>query len=252
MKYKNISVGIFASGKGTRFREITKGKIPKCMVLLDKKPMVSYIVENLGCLGFKKPILLVGFLQDVVRGYFKDRVSYVVQGKCLGTGHAGKILLDSVKDKNIKYLMIFQGDDSAFYTTKVIRNFINDFLEKKAVLSFMTVELDDPSGYGRVIRNKKGEITEIIEKENLKKEHCKFREINAAGYIFDIDWMRENIKKLTKHMPKGEYYLPDLIKIAIAQGEKVTGYKIPESNWVGVNTKEEYVRACKLMKKRSQ
>lgn len=220
MNFLNMKVGIFASGKGTRFREITKGKVPKCMVLLDGNPMISYVVNNLKTLGFDKPILVIGFLQDIVKEYFKDDVDYVQQNKCLGTGHAAKILLSSIKDKNIKYLLIFQGDDSAFYTKKVIKNFIDDFLRKKAVLSFMTVELRDPSGYGRVIRDEKSEVVEIIEKENLKKEHEKFHEINAAGYIFNIAWMRKNMKKLKKHMPKGEYYLPDLIKLAISQKKK--------------------------------
>lgn len=247
MKYTNIYVGIFASGKGTRFREVVKNKCSKCMVDLGGKPMLSYIVETLDLTGFEKPTIVVGYKQKQIRDFFCDRVQYVVQSKRMGTGHAGKILLKSVKDKNIKYLMIFQGDDSAFYTQKIIRDFIDDFLDKKPVLSFMTVELDDPSGYGRVIRDKKGKITEIVEKENLKAEHNKFNEINAAGYLFDITWMKKNIKKLKKHMPKGEYYLPDLIKLAISQKEKVIGYRIPQSNWVGVNTPEEYKRACEIM-----
>ncbi len=248
MKYTNVCIGILASGKGTRFREVVGDTTSKCMVDLGGKPMLSYIVETLDLIGFEKPTIVVGYKQKQIRDFFCDRVQYVVQSKRMGTGHAGKILLNSVNDKNIKFLMIFQGDDSAFYTTKVIRNFINDFLEKKAVLSFMTVELDDPSGYGRVIRDKNKNVVEIIEKENLKPEHYQYREINAAGYLFDIAWMRKNIKKLKKHMPKGEYYLPDLIKLAISQKKKVIGYKIPQSNWVGVNTPEEYERACKMMK----
>lgn len=248
MNYSNVYVGILASGKGTRFREIIGKHTSKCMVDLDGRPMLGYIVEELKNMGFCKPTIIVGYLQNTIRNYFKDSVKYVEQNKRMGTGHAAKILLSSVRDNNVKYLMIFQGDDSAFYTEEIIKKFIDNFIKEKAVLSFMTVRLKDPSGYGRVIRDDKGEVIEIVEKENLKPEHEKFDEINAAGYIFDIDWMRHNIEKLKKHMPKGEYYLPDLIKIAIVQKKKVIGHKIPSSNWVGVNTPKEYKRACHLMK----
>lgn len=244
-KFSEITTGVFASGKGTRIRAITKNKLPKSMVLLAGKPLLYYTVKTLNDLGFDRPNLLVGYKKEIIKKYFKNKCNYIVQKKYLGTGNAAKIILQNIENK-YKYLLIFQGDDSAFYKKETINKFMSDFLTKKPVISFMVTKSDDET-IGRVATDKYGKIIKVIEKENITPEDLKkYKLVNTAGYLFDIAWMRKNILKLKKHFPKGEYYLPDLIKMAIVQKKEVIGYEIPTLEWYGINTPEQLQKANDL------
>lgn len=241
---KDVAVAILAAGKGTRIREVDPNK-PKVMLELGGRPICSYIVNTLNGMRIN-PYLLIGYMGEQLQSYFGKKCNYIWQRRRLGTGHAAKLVLNGI-DKNYKKVMILQGDDSAFYTKETLTDFVNKFRESGSVCAFMTVKSNDKS-VGRVIRDGNGRIVDIIEKENLKPEHLKFDEINAGGYIFDVSWAKKNITKLKKHMPKGEYYLPDLIKIALEKREKVLGYLLPEGEWFGINTPEQLEDARKILK----
>jgi len=235
---------VLAAGKGTRIREVNKNKT-KVMLTLGARPMCSYILERLKKIGFTKPFIVIGHKSEQIKNYFNNSCNYILQTKRLGTGHAAKVILKNINN-NYQSLMIFMGDDSAFYTEETLNKFILDFLKNKAVISFMVTTSNDKT-VGRVVQDEKGNIVKVIEKEELIPEYYqKYKLVNTAGYLFDISWIRKNINKLEKHIPKGEYYLPDLIKIAIEQNEKVIGFKIPKNEWFGINTPEQYNLANKI------
>jgi len=241
---KDIFVCVFAAGKGTRIREVSNNK-PKLMLLINDKPMCSYIIERLIDIGFQKPNILVGYKAEEIEKYFGKKCAYITQKKRLGTGHAAKTVLKNIPN-NYKHLLVLQGDDSAFYKENTLNKFIHDYLNNNPVNSFMVTESNDLT-VGRVQEDSNGNIVKVVEKEEmLPEDYKKYKLINAAGYLFNINWMRKNISKLKKHMPKGEYYLPDLIKMAILEKKKVIGFKIPNNEWFGVNTPEQLKQANRL------
>ncbi len=151
----------------------------------------------------------------------------------------------------VDQVLVLQGDDSAFYKKETLLNLIKSHRKNKATLTFLTVDLENPGELGRILRNNKGKILGIVEKEVLTPKQAKIKEINAGCYSFAADWLWSNLKKLKKSQTgKGEYILPDLIKLAINQGEKVEALKINKNEWIGVNNQEQLIYANREMKKR--
>ena len=294
---------ILAGGLGTRMAGGRPSPIPKPLIKLSGKPMVSYILETLRNIETEKlrnikigkPILVIGPKLDLFKKEFGDNCQYVIQKEALGTAHAAKLAIDYITNSNIGFrdgkqikmskipkskhklsgrfeylnlkndlglrasdsefknknlVLILQGDDSAFYQSDTLEKFIINHCKEKAILSFLTTKLNDPKEFGRVIRNQKGEVVDIVEKENLSVEQKKIKEINCGGYLMDLAWAEENIKKIRKHYKKGkEYPLPDIIKIGLQQGRRVIAFPIDSSEWFGINSPEQLKEAEKLIKK---
>jgi len=146
--------------------------------------------------------------------------------------------------------LILNGDDSAFYKPESIQKSINKHVGVGNTLTFVTVEVKDPTGLGRIIRNKDGLVVDIVEEKVANKLQKKIKEINAGCYIVKRGWLQKSLKQLKKS-PVGEYYLVDLIKKAVFEGRKVQAYKLNDPDeWFGVNTPEELKRADLLVKDR--
>jgi len=149
--------------------------------------------------------------------------------------------------KDIDTVLVFNGDDSAFYTKDIIQNLIRSHLEKNTALSFLTITVDNPTGLGRVIRDSNDRIAGIVEEKDATSNEKKIKEINPACYIFKVSFLRQYLKKVKKSPISGEYYLTSLIDIAIKNKERlgaVTGGKIL---WRGINTPQELEEAEKLL-----
>jgi len=149
----NIGVVILSAGKGTR---LNCQDTPKVMLEIGGKPIVSYVVEILQNIGFKKEqiILVIGYKAEIIKKYFKENVSYAWQVKQLGTAHA---VLTGIKKlpKNIKQILVLGGDDSAFYITRTLKDFLQSHLGEKATVSLLIGEITNDiqkKQIGRVIK----------------------------------------------------------------------------------------------------
>lgn len=253
--------------------------IPKVLVPLGGKPMISYIIKTLKHLNTRalkqkansqkptavicKPILVVGYKGNLIQKEFGDACEYVWQRKRLGTGHAAKLAISHLQ-LAISYelkansqqpiaksdlVLILQGDDSAFYKPKTLLKFIENHIKNKAVLSFLTTRIFGVKDLGRIVRNERHEVIAVVEKENLTLEQEKIDEINCGGYLANYDWLSKNIKYIKKHLKKGkEYPLPDVIKIALEQKKKVIAYSIPSFEWIGINSPDQLAKAERSLK----
>lgn len=239
-----IGAVILAAGSGTRLNDGKPSEKPKVLYELAGRPMVEYTLDLLDELQISDVVMVVGYKEALVREYFQNRVKYASQTERNGTAHAAKLGAEQL-NQNCDHILIIQGDDSAFYKSETIKEFIEK--AKSYKIGFTTVKLDEPSQYGRVIRDNSGNVEAIVEKESLTQEQKLINEVNAATYFVDRKWFDQNYPKLLPSaVGKGELIMPDFIKLAFEQGEKVLGFEVPVEEWVGVNTPGELERANKL------
>lgn len=239
--FKNLGVVILAAGQGKRLKCIDT---PKVMCPLGGKPIVEYILETLKKSGIpaKNIYLVVGFRKDKVMNFFGDRYNYVAQDEQKGTAHAAYLGMKALPE-DTKDAMVLNGDDSAFYTSKTLGEFVEKHKKSKATLSLLSVEAADPSLYGRVVRHPGGK-TEIIEKEYVTEEQKKIKETSTGAFCFDKDWFLEMFPAMPLLRKLGEYGLPTALAMANEQSKKVQVIKLKNNNeWFGINTPQELEEA---------
>jgi len=239
---KNIAAIILAAGKGKRMKS---DKVNKVVLSLGKKQMILHTVDRFTGLGISPIVVVVGFAKESVIEILEGKVVFAYQARRLGTAHAVSCALKKLPQE-IKTVLVVNGDDSAFYSARTIKNLIETHLKQKAAMSFLTIKLDDPSGLGRVIRNQKGMVVGIVEEKDAAEGEKKIKEINPACYTFEVGFLRKYLKKIKKSPASGEYYLTSLIDIAIKNNEKVTAVEAGKIPWRGINTQKELEQAERL------
>ena len=242
---------ILAAGKGTRLNPPAGGK-DKNKVTLSflNKPLIIYAVELLENLADKVIVVVGAFHKSVRHVLQKYRVEYAYQVKRLGTGHAVKVALKKIiKSEKPELILICYGDHSMFYKKTVIKNLIEEHKKVKAVLTFVTTHYERPNDlvWGRVIRDFNGSIIKIVEQKDATDEEKKVKEVNAGFYCFDYLFLKENMNKLKRSPVSREYYITDMIKIALDQKKKVIGHEVPFNKvGIGINRYEELAESQKI------
>lgn len=242
----DISTVVLAAGKGSRM----KSQIPKVLREICGRPMISYTLESLRKVGIKDITVVVRFRKNLVMNEIGSAVKFAFQKTPKGgTADAAKVGAELIADES-KILMVINGDDSAFYTPETIKKIIAIHKERERKLTFVSLMKEDPTGLGRVIRGEDGLITKIVEEKDATTEERQIKEVNDGLYVFDREWFEENINKVKKG-PQGEYYLVDLIKVAIDNRDRMATYTLPnDDEWQGVNTVEQLEEANRKMSAR--
>lgn len=242
-----IAAIVLAAGKGKRMALQGKNKVS---LLLAGKPMIMHCVEFLEDLGINPIVVVVGHAKEsVVESLDGKTVIYAHQENQLGTAHAVDVGL-KVLSSEISTILVVQGDDSAFYNKKNIKNVAN-LLKKhessNAKLTFLTVEMENPTGLGRVIRSNDGMLVAITEEKNADEKERLVLEINPACYVFERAFLEKYLPQIEKNEIAGEYYLTDIIDVALKHKEKIETLQAGRIPWRGVNTKEEFEEANRLL-----
>ncbi len=211
---------ILAAGQGTRMKSV----LPKVMHPLAGRPMIYYPVKAALDAGLGEVVVVVGHGREHVIEYlsktFGGKVRTAVQEKQLGTGDAAKSACAAVS-ASMRSALLFYGD-VPLLTAHDLSPVVDALLAKKeAVLSVATCTLDDPFGYGRILRDASGNVTGIREQKDCSDAERKISEINPGIYAFDLLWAREALEMLRPNNAQGEYYLTDLVSIA-AQDKHAT------------------------------
>jgi len=245
---KDISATVLAGGKGSRM----KSHLPKVIRKICGRPMILYTLENLRRAGISDITVVVSYRKNLVIKEVQGSVKFAYQKNPKGgTADAAKVGFGEVNPKS-KTLVVINGDDSAFYKAETIKNILQIHKERERKLTFVSLMKDDPTGLGRIIRGKNGLITNIVEEKDATSEERKIKEINDGLYVFERSWFEKNISKVKKS-PQGEFYLVDIVKLAIDQGDRMATYTLPnDDEWQGVNTQEQLDEANKKMEKRLQ
>lgn len=247
MKEK-IAVIVLAAGRGSRLNCSNSSKV---MRKLAGKPMIAYTAKLLQNLGFKKEqvYLVVGFGKEEIIKFLGSGYSYVHQKKLLGTADAVKQAVKKFPE-NYDQVLILQADDSAFYPSNEVERLIHDHINKQHHLSFLTVEKSQPT-VGRVLRDRFGHLTKIVEPKNATPKQLQVKEINAAVYVVKGLYAKEYLPKIKPNPVTKEYHLPDLINLGLKNQKIIVPIKMSNNNYFqGINTKEELLKADELMKKK--
>jgi bifunctional UDP-N-acetylglucosamine pyrophosphorylase/glucosamine-1-phosphate N-acetyltransferase len=234
---------ILAAGKGSRMKAKDVNKV--AMPLADK-PMIIHTIERLEKMNITNIVVVVGFAKESVMKVLGNKVIFAHQSKRLGTAHAVSCGLRKIPS-GVDHLLVVNGDDSAFYTTEIIEGLIEKHFKSRAALTFLTIERQNPTGLGRIVRDGSGKLKAIVEEKDATDEERKITEINPGCYLFTTQFLTKYLPKVKKSPVSGEYYITSLIDIGIKNNEEIETQKAGNIVWRGVNTKEELQEAEQMM-----
>ncbi len=245
---KNHAAIVLGAGKGTRM----KSALPKVLHEVGGVPMITHVVRLLEGLGMGRIIVVVGHGADPVRKCLQGHdVTFALQAEQLGTGHAvlcGLKALGSVTGD----VLILSGD-VPLLTAPTVRGLFKVYRKAgpRRAMALITALLEDPTGYGRVMRDEAQRVVRIVEHRDAAPAERAIREINTGCYLVDAAFLRENTVRIGSANAQREYYLPDLVRLAVEAGKKVSALTLPDPTEVmGINNRVELAAAGRVMRRR--
>lgn len=238
---------ILAAGKSQRMNS----DLPKVLLPLAGKPLLFYVLKSVQDSGLKRIIIVVGRSHNQVKKAFANRqVEFVLQERLLGTADAVKTCTHLLSDD--EEIVVFCGD-TPLLTANTIKKLIEVHRQANADATVLTAILENPFGYGRIIRDTQNQVTAIVEENEASEEIKKIKEINSGVFVFRWQRLRPILEELKPSARTGEYYLTDAIIALKAVDAKVAAYCTPDSSEIlGVNTKEEFEQVAKILMKRNE
>jgi len=234
---------ILAAGQGKRM----KSDLPKVLHPIDGKPMVHYVIDAAEVIGSEKIVLIIGHKKELVEESCKGRkVDFVTQAKQLGTGHA--VMQTAPLFNNFKGNILVLSGDVPLLTPNTLNSLIKIHQAENPLASLLTTEMDDPTGYGRIVRNSNGFVQKIVEHKDADAATLQIKEINVGIYIFKSEQLFQTLPLLKNDNNQGEYYLPDVVKIYVDRGEKVAAVLTPDvEDTHGINNIQQLKRAEQII-----
>ena len=244
---KEAAVIILGAGLGTRM----KSNKAKVLHEILQKPMVLYVVETAQKIAGDNVILVIGHQAEKVRRVVSDKIDvlFALQKEQLGTGHAVLCALPYIPN-HVDEVIILCGD-VPLLTENTLMRFFEDHVTSGRDVSLLAVEIENPKGYGRVIINKKREMTGIVEESDATEEQRKVKLINTGIYCIKKEFLCHSLKEIKSDNVKGEYYLTDIVEIGY-RNQSVMGVMVGD-DWketVGVNTIQDLQAAENIMRNR--
>lgn len=241
----SFSTIILAAGKGTRM----KSELPKVLHPVCGKPMISYPLAEAKKAGAGKIVGVIGHGAEAVRSSLDDEgIDFVVQEEQLGTGHAVMVCETALEDKDIPVVILC--GDAPLIRSSTIAGLVKSHRENKNSVTVLTAEMEEPGGYGRIIKDG-SEIAKIVEEKDASEAERAIREVNSGVYCVEGSFLFEALKKVGSNNAQGEYYLTDIIGIGRDLGLKVGWSKLNDGDEImGINSRKELAEANRLMRKR--
>jgi bifunctional UDP-N-acetylglucosamine pyrophosphorylase/glucosamine-1-phosphate N-acetyltransferase len=226
-----------------------KSDLPKVLHPLAGRPLVTYAVEMARALADARPVLVVGHRAEAVREAVGDDVVLVEQTEQLGTGHAVLQARQALRGQSDLVLVTYA--DMPLLTTETLLRLVERQRENPGPLSILTVVADDPRGFGRVMRDESDAVVQVVEEAVAAPEQLAIRELNVGVYCFDADWVWTHVDRIPLSLPKQEYYLPDLIGMAVAEGLRVEAVTTEDAaEALGINTRVHLAEAESVLRRR--
>ena len=236
---------ILAGGKGKRM----KSDLPKVLHKVCGKEMVNHVIDVLKRAEITEVNVIIGTgAENVKKATEKRIVSYSLQEEQLGTGHAVKCAKKFLEGKK-GTVAIFTGD-APLVTEETIRKCLKFHNESGFKATILTSILDNPTGYGRIIRDNNNEVVRIVEHKDCNEKEIAVKEVNSGMYCFDIEALYSSLDKIKNDNAQGEYYLTDVIQIIKEEGKKVGAIPVAFEETLGVNSRVQLYEVEKILRKR--
>lgn len=242
----SIGVILLAAGQGKRM----KSGLPKVLHSLCGKPLFLHPLEIAQKLQPGKIVVVIGHgAESVQRSYTGTDVSWVVQEQQLGTGHAVLCARKMFNDFSGDILIL--SGDVPLITQSTLNAMIDRHRVQRAALTLMTACLQDPTGYGRILRDDGGAISGIVEERDATVIEKQIKEVNAGVYVASPEFLFSALERVNNHNQQQEYYLPDIVTIGLAQQRKIATFGVDDSHeMMGINTREELAAMEKILQER--
>ena len=241
---------ILAAGKGKRMG----ADVPKPLVEIAGRPMVEHLIDSVHESGIdESPILVVApdSLEQFRSICREDRCEFAIQEEQLGTGHATMSARESANGAD--RIMVLNGDHP-FFTPELLQQVIDTHKEAQAMMTIVTTKVPNFKGdhslftsWGRIIRDDVHRVVTIREFKDATDEEKEIKELNAGAYLFDAEWLWDHLPEIENKNASGEYYIVDLVAMAVEEGSNVATTQAEPMEVVGINTKEELERAEALL-----
>jgi bifunctional UDP-N-acetylglucosamine pyrophosphorylase/glucosamine-1-phosphate N-acetyltransferase len=211
--------------------------------------MVQHVVDTLAAMRVEEIVVVVGHGADAVKGLLGERVAYALQEEQLGTGHAVKQAVPFLADKEGTTLILY--GDVPLLSKETLSALLDYHLQQQASATVLTAVVEDPAGYGRMIRDNAGEVLRIVEHKDASEEERTVREINTGIYCFDNKRLLEALSQLNNNNAQGEYYITDCIEILRKAGQKVCAFEAADPDEAnGVNDRVQLAQAEAYLRRR--
>ena len=235
---------ILAAGEGTRM----KSAKPKVLHEVLGKPMVRWVVDAAHEAGVEDVVCVLGYGREAVEPVVAGDARVAVQKEQRGTADAVAAAVPALEGATGSLLVL--SGDCPLITPETIAALAQAREEANAGVVVLTMQVDDPTGYGRIVRDAQGQVERIVEQKDCTPEQAQIRECNSGFYCFDAELLFDALGKVDTNNAQGEFYLTDVIEIARKAGRAVVAYTADASECLGVNTRVQLAAATKIMQRR--
>jgi bifunctional UDP-N-acetylglucosamine pyrophosphorylase/glucosamine-1-phosphate N-acetyltransferase len=229
---ENLDVIILAAGQGTRMKSATI----KILHRAAGRPIIDYVLDLAAEIGARSPIMVIGHQRDAVRAAVGERARYATQEEQKGTGHA---VLQAAPLVDSERVLILSGD-VPLTRPETLRRLLDEHHRSQNALTLLTMKLDDPAMYGRIVRDAAGDVTHIVEAKDASDDEKRINEVNAGIYVFEAEYLFDNLRNLSTNNSQGEYYLTDLLGVLRNSGKRVGAVVVDDLiEALGVNSRAD-------------
>jgi bifunctional UDP-N-acetylglucosamine pyrophosphorylase/glucosamine-1-phosphate N-acetyltransferase len=235
---------ILAAGQSKRMVSDT----PKVLHKLNGKPLIEYSLQAALAAATETPVIVIGNGAELVREQLGERVKFAVQSERLGTAHA--VQAAEKQTQADADLVLVTSADMPLLTAETLKAVVETQKQNSGPMTLLTVHSKNPRGFGRILRAADGSVQAIVEEVQATPEQLKIDELNVGVYCFNNTWLWQALKQI-KLSPKGEYYLTDIVEVAVKSGLKVAAQVMDdEDEALGVNTRIHLAEAERIVRHR--
>jgi bifunctional UDP-N-acetylglucosamine pyrophosphorylase/glucosamine-1-phosphate N-acetyltransferase len=239
------TVVVLAAGQGKRM----KSALPKVLHPVCGEPMISHVLKAARAVHAQRMVVVLGHGHEQVRPQLPSDVVVAIQEQQLGTGHA----VLSAAEQILPGLMLVLPGDTPLVSGEALQGLVREHFERQVAATVLTMDLGDPTGYGRIVRGPDGSVVRIVEHRDATPEELTLHEVNSSMYVLPVPEALEILRGVRSENDQQEVYLTDVISGLRSRGARVAAFKVADATLVlGVNSQEELAEAERLMALRNQ